>query len=66
MKMIKDIFTSKDNQTFSMSKTLAFTSGCALIFNFVKLGITDMQGFGIAVGAIIAALAAKSATDKTE
>ena len=64
MKIIKDLFTSRDNQTFSLSKTLAFTAGCALIFNFIKLDSADMQGFGIAIGAMIAALAAKSATDK--
>lgn len=63
-KLLLDIFTSKDNSTFSMSKTLAFLGGMALIYNFIKLSVTDMQGFGVAIGAMIGALAAKSFTDK--
>lgn len=66
MKMLKDIFTSKDNQTFSMSKLAAFAAVFAMIYQFIKMSSIDFQGFGVAVSALIAALAAKSFTDKDD
>ena len=64
MKLLKDIFTSRDNSTFSMSKLIAIGAACGMIFEFLKTGSVDFQGFGIGVASVIGALAAKSFTDK--
>lgn len=60
---LKNIFTSADNETFSMSKLIAFLAGLVLIFNYARFG-GDISAFGIAIGTIITALAIKTATDK--
>ena len=60
---LHNIFTSADNETFSMSKVIAFSASCVMCFNFVRNDVTDMQGFGIAISALIAALAAKTWSD---
>lgn len=57
------IFTSADNETFSMSKVIAFVAVATLAYNSILNGIADVQGYGIAVAAIIGALAAKTFTD---
>ena len=60
---LNHIFTSADNETFSMSKLIAFISVATLAYHSVMNGITDVQGYGIAVAAIIGALAAKTFVD---
>ena len=60
---LNHIFTSADNETFSMSKLIAFFAGVALCYNFIANEVTDMQGFGIAIASVIAALAAKTFVD---
>lgn len=60
---LNHIFTSADNETFSMSKLIAFVAALALVYNSMLNGIPDVQGYGIAVAAIIGALAAKTFTD---
>jgi len=60
---LQHIFTSADNETFSMSKLIAFIAAIALCVNFVRLDSTDASGFGLAVAGLIAALAAKTFTD---
>ena len=57
------IFTSADNETFSMSKVIAFAAGMAMVYNFIKQDVTDIQGFGTAIALVIASLAAKTFTD---
>ena len=59
IEFLKNIFTGRDNETFSLTKILAITGVAALTFNFVKLFSTDYQGYGIAVSIIMAALAGK-------
>lgn len=56
---LKNIFTAKDNVSYSLSKLLGISGGAAMVFNFVKVGSTDYQGFGTGVSLLIAALAAK-------
>ncbi len=60
---LSHIFTSADNETFSMSKVLAFAAGMAMVYNFIKQDVTDIQGFGTAIALVIGALAAKTFTD---
>ena len=56
---MKNIFTSKDNVSYSLSKLLSISGGAAMVFNFVKTGSIDFQGFGTGISLLIAALAAK-------
>lgn len=56
---LKNIFTAKDNVSYSLSKLLGISGGAAMVFNFVKAGSIDFQGFGTGVSLLIAALAAK-------
>ena len=60
---LNHIFTSADNETFSMSKVIAFAAGMAMVYNFIKQDVTDIQGFGTAIALVIASLAAKTFTD---
>ena len=60
---LKNLFTSADNETFSLSKLIAFAAGIVMIGNYARFG-GDVQAFGIAIGAIITSLAIKTATDK--
>ena len=59
MNFMKNIFTAKDNVSYSLSKLLGISGGAAMVFNFVKAGSLDFQGFGAGVSLLIAALAAK-------
>ena len=67
IKFLLNIFTARDNETFSLSKILAISSVSAMVFNFVKLASGDFQGLGIGVSIMIAALAGKYfVEDKTK
>lgn len=59
-----NIFTSRDNETFSMSKLIGFMAAVTLIGEFIRMSSVDFQGFGVAIAALLAAFAAKSVTDK--
>jgi hypothetical protein len=59
IEFFKNILTARDNSTFSLSKLLAISAVCAMVFNFVKLVSADYQGLGIGVSIMIAALAGK-------
>lgn len=63
---IKDVFTSRNGNDFSMSKLIASLAGLALITQFIRMGSVDFTGFGIAIAAIIAALAGKYYVDEKE
>ena len=56
---MKNIFTAKDNVSYSLSKLLGISGGAAMIFNFLKTDSTDFNGFGAGLCLLIAALAAK-------
>lgn len=64
--IIKDWFTSRNGADFSMSKLIASLAGFALIVQFVRMESVDWQGFGVAIAAIIASLAAKYHFDDKE
>ena len=59
MEWLKHILTAADNQTYSLSKLIGVSGTAAMIFNFVKVGSVDFQGFGIGISTLVAALAAK-------
>lgn len=63
IKFLNDIFTSRDNATFSMSKLIGSTAGVAMVYEFIRMSSVDFQGFGIGASTLIAALAAKAYTD---
>lgn len=56
---LKNVFTARDNVSYSLSKLLGISGGAAMVFNFIKVGSVDFQGFGTGVSLLIAALAAK-------
>jgi len=64
--IIKDWFTSRNGADFSLSKMIAFLAGAAMITQFVRMGSVDFTGFGVAIAAIIAALAGKYFVDTPE
>jgi hypothetical protein len=64
--IIKHWFTGRDNETFSYTKLASFTGVVALVYNFVSTASGDFQGFGTALGLIIAAHAAKHYTEKPD
>lgn len=64
LKYLKQIFTQRDNLTYSMSKLAAVSGIISLIFNFLYHSGTDYQSFGLGLSAIIAALAAKYHVEK--
>jgi len=57
---LKNILTSGDNVTYSMSKFVAVGAECAMVFNFLASGDKNYLGLGAGTAAIIAALAAKT------
>ena len=59
MELLKHIFTARDNATFSLSKLIGTFGTFAMVYNFVKIGSVDFQGFGIGISTLVAALAAK-------
>ncbi len=64
MRYWHNIFTGRDNSTFSLTKLIATLAALAMVCNFIRAVSVDFQGFGIGIAAMIAALAAKYATEK--
>jgi hypothetical protein len=62
---LKNIFTGADNQTFSMAKIVAIGGAATMIYNFWHTASSDFQGFGIGICTIIAAMAAKTMSEKS-
>lgn len=60
---MRNIFTSRDNATYSMSKLIGFFGACAMVIQFIRAGSVDFQGLGIGLASLIAAFAAKAFTD---
>jgi len=65
MRYIHNILTGRDNSTFSLTKLIATLAALAMIYNFIRAVSVDFQGFGIGIAAMIAALAAKYATEES-
>ena len=66
MKYAKHLLTQSDNETYSLSKLLAFGAGCAMVYEFVAQSSTAFQDFGVGVGAMVAALAAKQFVEQKD
>jgi hypothetical protein len=67
MDFLKNIFTARDNSTFSLSKLIAIGGACAMIGEFLYKGSVDFQGLGIGLTGLIGSLAAKYyVEDKTK
>lgn len=56
---LKNIFTARDNESFSLTKLIGIGGGTSMIYNFLSTSSDAFQDFGIGIGAIMAALAAK-------
>ena len=57
--ILKDWFTARNGVDFSLTKLISIATAIVMMVQFVRTGSIDFQGFGIAIGAIVAALAAK-------
>ena len=57
--IINDIFTARDGKSISMTKLFAMMGAGALIYNFIITASQDYNGFGFALAALIASMAAK-------
>lgn len=64
--LIKHWFTARDGVSWSLTKLYGTLALSALVFNFLRTGSVDFSGFGLAVAALIAALAAKYAVEDKE
>lgn len=58
----RDIMTSRKGD-WSMTKLISAVASLAMTYNFVKSGSVNFEGYGIGVGAMIGALAAKHWTE---
>jgi hypothetical protein len=63
MNIIKDWFTSRNGIDFSLTKLLATVAAVVMIVKFVQADVPDYNGFGLGIGMMIAALAAKYAVE---
>jgi hypothetical protein len=61
---LKNIFTARDNETFSLSKVIAIGGAVAMIGEFLYKGSVDFQGLGIGLTGLIGSLAAKYYVEK--
>ena len=64
MNWLKNILTSRDNDTYSMSKFVALGTSGSMIYNFIAHHSMDFQGFGLGMSGIIATLAVKTYAEK--
>ena len=62
--LIKDWATARNGNDFSLTKLFASLGAAAMVINFILERSVDFQGFGIGLGAMIAALAAKYAVEE--
>ena len=58
-KVLHDWFTARNGLDFSLTKLISIATAVVMMVQFIRIGSVDFQGFGIAIGAIVAALAAK-------
>lgn len=62
-KFINEIFTQRDNITFSMTKIIGIAGSSIMIAKFIESPSPDYQGFGIGISAVMTALAVKYYTE---
>lgn len=65
MSYLKNIFTARDNETFSLTKLIAALAALVMMCNFIRTLSVDFQGFGIGISAMVAAMAMKYAVEKS-
>ena len=65
-KIIQNLLTARDNESFSMVKIIALATVVAMLINFLRVQSVDFTGLGIGVTGIIAAMAAKYHVEKEE
>ena len=58
-KIIQNLLTARDNESFSLVKIIAIATVAAMLINFLRVQSVDFSGLGIGVTGIIAAMAAK-------
>lgn len=66
MNYFQNIFSSRGNKAWSMTKLIAAIGALAMVVNFLRAVSVDFSGLGIGLGAMIAALAAKYAVEEKE
>ena len=59
MNIIKNIFTARDNATYSLTKLVGLSGTITMIVQFVKSDSGDYMGFGAGIALMMAALAGK-------
>lgn len=59
LSFLKNIFTARDNESFSLTKLFGIAGVTAMVHNFVATSSTDYSGFGIAISGLMAAMALK-------
>jgi len=62
-KVITDIFTERDGASWDAGRVLGVVAGMVATFRFGRDG-GSLQDFGVCIAAIIAAIAAKNASEK--
>lgn len=56
---LKNIFTARDNESFSLTKLFGIAGIVAMVHNFIATASTDFNGFGLGVAGLMAAMVAK-------
>lgn len=56
---LKNIFTARDNESFSLTKLICVAGCVAMVHNFITTASTDFGAFGLGISGLIAAMAAK-------
>lgn len=56
---LKNIFTARDNESFSLTKLFGIAGVVAMVHNFIATSSQDFNGFGLGIAGMIAAMAAK-------
>ena len=59
LNFLKNLFTARDNESFSLTKLFGLAGVTAMVFNFISTASVDFNGFGLGVAGLMAAMAAK-------
>ena len=65
-KIIQNLLTARDNESFSMVKLIALATVVAMLINFLRVQSVDFTGLGIGVTGVISAMAVKYHVEKEE
>jgi len=64
VKLLTDLFSEKDNDTYCVVTILMSSGGVAMLYNFITLKSADWQGLGVGLAALAAGIAAKRFTEE--